>query len=125
MEKQKAVERRKSIRVHLASLVLIRCDIHANISNKEKLEFHTHTEEISEGGIRVILDRELRSPDPVELRLYMTGSVAPLECKGQIVWSKIASPEGVEPDLYATGIKFVGLNSDCREAIGKIISCFK
>ena len=72
MEKQDFSEKRKFVRANVRSLVVIRCDVWVNIRNKKRREFNTHTEDISEGGINVILDEELHSPDMVELRLYLT-----------------------------------------------------
>lgn len=124
MEKQDVPEKRKFTRINVASLVVIRCDVLATIRNKDRYEFHTHTENISEGGINVILDEELHNPDVVALKLYLTGKVAPIECKGEVIWSKVISPEAVKPSLFSTGIKFIGLSYDSNEAIRNVITCF-
>jgi len=124
MEKQDIKESRKSTRFDLTSLVVIRCDVRTSSSDMQAHEFHTHSENISEDGINVILDQELRRLAPVELKLYLTGRVAPVDCSGQVMWSKIVSPAGVEPALFATGIKFVGMDAETKEAVRKIIGCF-
>ena len=124
MEEQAGSEKRKFTRVSVATLVVIRCDVWANISNKEKHEFHTHTENVSEGGLNVILDEELHSPDAVELKLFVTGKVTPIECKGQVAWTKLISPVQVKPALFSTGIQFTELSHDSKEAIRNVVSCF-
>jgi PilZ domain len=124
VDKQNIPEKRKSPRVNVISLVIIRCDVRAQIGDKEVREFHTHTENLSEGGINVILDEELRSPASVELKLYVTGKISPIKCKGQIAWSKIISPPVVNPNMFSTGIKFTELNLADKEILGNVISCF-
>ena len=124
MGKQDVPEKRQFPRAKVVTLAVIRCDILANIGNKKTREFHTHTENISEGGVNVILDEELRNPAAVELKLYLTGKITPIECNGQVAWSKAISPPGVEPGIFSTGIKFTELNSEAKEAIRDIISCF-
>ena len=48
----------------------------------------------------------------------------PIECKGQVVWTKVISPAVVKPSLFSTGIKFTELSDNDREAIRKVVSCF-
>lgn len=123
MERQNFQERRKFVRANVRSLVIIRCDVLVNIPEKTSHEFHTHTENISEGGMNVILEEELRSPDAVAVRLYLTGKVKPIECKGKVAWSKLISPTGIEPGLFSTGISFIELSDNDKTAIRKVVSC--
>jgi len=123
MEKQKIQEKREHVRVDVASLVVIKCDIQVNISNNEKREFHTYTKNMSEDGINVTLEEDLHRPDTVELKLYLTGRLKPIECKGQVAWSKVISPQLVEPRIFSIGIKFIELDDVGRETIRKLVSC--
>jgi c-di-GMP-binding flagellar brake protein YcgR len=123
MEKQKIQEKRKYTRVDLAALVVIKCHIWVKIGKNMKLEFRTHTQDMSEGGINVILEEDLHRKDAVELKLYLTGRLTPVECKGQVVWSKAISPKPVDPHIFSIGIKFIDLNEDDRETIRKLVSC--
>jgi Tfp pilus assembly protein PilZ len=123
MEKRKIQEKREHVRADVASLVVIKCDIRVNISNNEKREFHTYTKNMSEDGINVTLEKDLHRPDTVELKLYLTGRLTPIECKGQVAWSKVISPQLVEPRIFSIGIKFIELDDVGRETIRKLVSC--
>lgn len=120
---QETLEKRKDIRFKAISLAVIKCDISVNISDIEKREFHTYTLNISEGGVNVILEKDLQSPAIVELKLYLTGTLKPVECKGQVVWSKAISPKLIEPHIFSIGIKFIELNDVSRKAIQMLASC--
>lgn len=117
-------EKRQFSRAKVVSLVVIRCDVLANIRDQETREFHTHTENMSEGGVNVILDEELRDPAMVELKLYLTGKIAPIACRGRIAWTKAVSPPGITPGIFSTGISFIDLGDNDKEAIREIVSCF-
>ena len=123
MKEQKMREKRKYIRVDLAALVVIKCHIWVKIRKNEKREFHTHTQNMSEGGINVILEEDLHRKDAVELKLYLTGRLTPIECKGQIAWSKAISPKSVEPRIFSIGIKFIKLEGDDKDTIRELVSC--
>jgi len=123
MEKQKIREKRQCIRVEVSALVVIRCDIYVKTGKNEKRDFHTHTQNMSEGGINIILEEDLHRRDVVELKLYLTGKLTPIECKGQVAWSKAISPKSVEPRIFSIGIKFIELKEDDKENIRKLVFC--
>jgi len=120
MSEQAVSEKRKFTRVNVTSLVVIRCDVWAS----DKREFHTHTENVSEGGLNIILDDELAKSQELGLKLYLTGKVAPIDCKGKVAWTKLVSPPGVKPGLYSTGIQFTELSGDAKESIKGLVSLF-
>jgi hypothetical protein len=78
---------------------------------------------MSEGGINIILEEDLHRRDVVELKLYLTGKLTPIECKGQVAWSKAISPKSVEPRIFSIGIKFIELKEDDKENIRKLVFC--
>jgi c-di-GMP-binding flagellar brake protein YcgR len=123
MEEKKIPERREYPRVKITSLVVIKCDILVNISNTQKREFHTYTQNISEGGINVTLEEDLHSSTMVELKLYLRGRLKPTECKGRVAWSKVISPKLVEPRIFSIGIEFIELDDVSREDIKTIAFC--
>ena len=123
MKEQKTTERRKYTRFAAITLAVIKCDISVNIHAFEISEFHTYTHNISEGGINVTLEEDLPSSTMVELKLYLTGRLRPIECKGQVAWSKAISPKLVEPRIFSIGIKFIELDYVGRETIKKLVSC--
>lgn len=74
----------------------------------------THTENISLGGMCVIISRPLAlfSAVGVELDL-MDGSSVPLACQGRVVWSKLLDKKDpAAPDSYETGVELDGLTDE-------------
>ncbi len=124
MRKKKCVEKRRFPRLNLVALAIIKCDIRVNIAKGKELEFHTHTENLSEGGVNVIIEAQLPKLTPVELKLFVTGKRYPVECKGYVSWSKLVSPPGVNPSIFSTGIEITEYKSDGKEALVDVISCF-
>ncbi len=124
MRKKKCEEKRKFPRLNLVALAIIKCDIRVSLDKGKELEFHTHTENLSEGGVNVIIEAQLPEMTTVELKLYITGKRYPVECKGYVAWSKLISPPGINPRIFSTGIKFTEYQSDGKEALVSVISCF-
>ncbi len=124
MVKNDFKEKRQFSRAQVVSLVVIRCDILANVRDQEPLEFHTHTENMSEGGMNVILNEELQGPAVLELKLYLTGKIMPIVCKGRVAWTKAISPPGINPGIFSTGISFIDLRESDKESIREIVACF-
>lgn len=124
MREKKGEEKRLYPRLNLVALAIIKCDILVNVDNGKELEFHTHTENLSEGGVNVIIEAQLPVLTAVTLKLYLTGKRHPVECRGHVAWSKLLSPPGVNPSIFSTGIKFTEYKSDAREALVNVISCF-
>ncbi len=123
MGEKNSQEKRLFPRLNLVALAIIKCDILVNIDNGKELEFHTHTENLSEGGMNVIIEAQLPVLTAVTLKLYLTGKRYPVECKGYVAWVKLLSPPEVDPSIFSTGIKFTEYKSDAREALVNVISC--
>jgi len=60
----------------------------------------THTEDISEEGVRVIIDEKLMVDSIVKVELYIEDE--PTICEGRIAWTSQCDPE---EKLYNTGIE--------------------
>lgn len=88
--------------------------------------FHTYTENISEGGIKLILEKEIAVGSSIELELFISGKESlPIKCTGVIVWNKRANPEGTKPDLFHTGIRITDLNSPVfRRLLKEVINYY-
>lgn len=78
------------------------------------LVFNTHTENIGEEGAAVIIDEKLHISTPVDVELYLSTHLSPLKCKGEISWVNALTPPDVGPQLYDTGIHFLGLGEQDR-----------
>ena len=116
-------ERRKFPRVDIRYKINIICQGAVIMGEPQGFVFHTYTENISESGIRVILEKEVQVASLVKLELYITSrSLSPIRCNGIVVWSKRANPEGTKPDLFNTGIQFIELDKADQDSIGGIVN---
>lgn len=96
-------ERRKYIRADFPCKIIIGSPIRLLVS---------HTEDIAEGGIRVILEEKLAPYTNVAIELYVEKD-NPIKCKGRIIWVKEAvNPLQRQPTMYDTGIEFTEIK-DC------------
>ena len=87
---------------------------------REREEFTLHTENISSGGVRVILQRKPDMNQQVDLEVVIGNKH--IKTKGRIVWVlDIKTPGSGKPDLFDTGIEFTQLTTDDREFLGKLI----
>jgi len=84
-------------------------------------ELVSHTDNIGEGGIRVILEKRLSYSDTVGLDLYLSKD-KPIKCKGRVIWSreKMNPLEG-QPIMFDTGIEFTTISDSDREYIAKMV----
>jgi len=97
---QDNVERRQYTRALFPCRIMISSPIRLLIS---------HTEDISEGGIRVMLEEKLSPFTMVGIELYFDKN-RPMKCKGKIAWVKeITNPIEKMPSMFDTGIKFIDL----------------
>jgi hypothetical protein len=97
------------------------CKISATFANR-LLVFNSHTENIGEGGIMVILEEKLHVSTPVDVELFLSAREFPLKCKGEVIWVKERSPVGIKPFLINTGIKFIELTDLQKEDIRNLVS---
>jgi len=83
----------------------------------------SHTENISAGGIRVILDERLRVYNSVSLELFFEKEAA-TKCNGRIAWVKEeANPLDMQnrPTMFVTGIEFIEILDYDREYIKRLV----
>ncbi len=108
-------ERRKFLRIELPCKIIVTSPIRFLTS---------HTENIGEGGIRVLLEEKLSVFSIVGIEIYL-GKERPLKCKGRIVWVKEkVNPLEKVPIMFDTGIQFIEINDCDREYIRKLVeSC--
>lgn len=109
------IEKRRFPRASIA------CKI-STIFGERLLVFESHTENIGEGGIRVILEENLNISTIVDIELFLSEKELPIRCKGEIAWDKEMKPEKIRPRLFDTGIKFTEINDYAREEIRKLVN---
>ena len=116
-------EKRKFPRVNLKYKVTIICDGKVLLGMPGEYSFHTCTENLSQGGVMVRLERQLPNASIMRLRLFVTEK-APFECKGSVAWTKKANPENTKPDIFETGIQFIELGDTEQRIIGNLVKSF-
>lgn len=133
------VDRRKFPRAEYPCLITIRKYTPPPIS------ILSHTENISEGGVRVILDHKVETTTEVDLEIDLKDALPNINSRGTIRWvkeisSKSASVAGVKkfkgtvswveeipparkglPSRFDTGIQFVGLKNEDRGRILELV----
>jgi hypothetical protein len=82
----------------------------------------SHTENIGEGGIRVILEEKLDPFTVVGLELFFERE-RPIKCRGRVVWvvEKVNPIERI-PLLFDTGIEFTKISECDREYIRRLVN---
>ncbi|HNX82080.1 MAG TPA: PilZ domain-containing protein [Candidatus Omnitrophota bacterium] len=115
------IERRKFPRAELKYKITVVCDGTVILGAPSDYTFHTHSENISVGGLKVILDRQLPVGTLVQLEVFVTPN-APIVCKGIIVWTQRINPQETKPDLFETGIQFIELDDMGQSIIANVIA---
>jgi PilZ domain len=109
-------ERRTAVRVPFPCKIMISSPIRLLVS---------HTENLSEGGLRVMLEEKLTPFTVVGIELYVDKG-NPLKCKGKVAWVKdVFNPIAREVILHDTGIKFIEMNDFDKNYLKKIIDACK
>jgi len=85
----------------------------------------SHTENISEGGIRVMVEEKLTSFTMVGIEIYVDKS-KPIKCKGKIAWVKeMVNPVAKEAVMYDVGVQFTDINEFDKNYIKKMVAAIK
>jgi len=106
-------ERRKFLRLTYP------CKI--NLPSEEGEEtFTLHTENISSGGVRIILQEKLSRGTPLTIELSI--GKERIKTQGRVAWVlDITTPGAKEPDLFDTGIEFTSLSLEDRSFLSRQI----
>ena len=97
---------------------------HCKIAVGSPLRWLTsHIEELSTGGLRVILEERLNIFAPVSLELFLEKKLS-VKCKGKVVWvEEEVNPVHMEnePVAYITGIEFTQMQEKDKQYIKRLI----
>ncbi|MCF7916758.1 MAG: PilZ domain-containing protein [Candidatus Omnitrophica bacterium] len=106
-------ERRQFVRINLPLKIYLSGSPH-NLPAK--------TENISAGGLRVIINHKFNSGSIVDLKIYVTEE-KPISCQGKILWVfSRKKPQTKDLFCYDTGIEFAKIRKSDLELIKKIIA---
>ena len=109
------IDTRRGVRVAFECVVIVK-------KKESSLVFKTQTENISLGGICVILERGLLKNTPVEVELFLPDSPTPVTCAGKIVWSVRRNEYSKKkPSQFDTGIEFATLVDEDKARLRRII----
>ena len=109
------IDTRRGVRVAFECVVTVK-------KKESSLVFRTQTENISTGGVGVILEKWLLKDTPVEIELFLADDPIPVTCGGRVAWT-------VRRDGYAkkkssqfdTGIEFKDITDEDKARIKRII----
>lgn len=106
-------ERRKFVRVKLPCEIFIHQDKNPIIS--------TYAENISPGGVRVVIKEKLDVGSIVSLDIYAIKET-PITCKGRIVWViGKESPQSPALSMFDVGIEFCAIKEEDVAEIKKLV----
>ena len=82
----------------------------------------THTDNISIGGVRVVIAKKIEVMTEVDLEIDLKDTLPTVISKGTVAWVKMIPPrEGGKLPRYDTGIRFIGLKDKTRRRIHGIV----
>jgi Tfp pilus assembly protein PilZ len=91
--------------------VMYPCMVKIISSNKEQELMLTHTENIGQGGLCVIVKKEIELFAPVAMEVDLLDISDHLHLKGKVVWKARRKPEEkVKPLFYSIGIEFTQMS---------------
>ncbi|MBU1998771.1 MAG: PilZ domain-containing protein [Candidatus Omnitrophota bacterium] len=83
-----------------------------------------HTENISIGGVSVMLEEKLNAFTPVNLDIFL-GKDRIIKCQGVVSWVKEKiNPVEKNVVLYDVGIKFTVMSEDDMEYVNRLVVAF-
>ena len=109
------IDTRRGVRVVFECVVMVK-------KKEASLVFKTQTENISAGGICVILEKELLKNIPVEIELFLADDPNPVTCGGKVAWAVRRNEYTKKKPLqFDTGIEFNDITDEDKARIKRII----
>jgi len=111
----RGIDTRRGIRVAFECVVIVK-------KKETSVVFRTQTENISIGGVCVILDKGLLKNTPVEIELFLPDYPVPITCGGKVAWS-IRRNEYTKrkPLHFDTGLEFIDITQEDKSRLRRII----
>lgn len=109
------IDIRKGVRVAFECVVIVK-------KKETSLVFKTETENVSAGGICVILEKGLLKNTPVEIELFLTDDPVPLICGGRVAWTIHRNEYAKKkPSQFDTGIEFNDIADEDKARLKRIV----
>lgn len=110
------VSRRKFPRAEYPCLITVR----KNTPPQEAIL--THTENISVGGVRVIIAKKIGVLTEVDIEIDLKDTMPTILSKASICWTEeLSFGEVGKSPRYDTGIKFLGLKDEDRRRVQRVV----
>ena len=80
------------------------------VTKKAKLKSNGHTVDISEGGLKILMDEKLEKGAVVGFAIAIPGAGKPADVEGEVMWSE--EFDGSEPSgkrLFYSGVRFLAV----------------
>jgi|GEM_PF-384081 c-di-GMP-binding flagellar brake protein YcgR len=88
------------------------------IYTPQRRVLNIYTQDLSEGGMRIICEEKLEISSLVGLRVYLDKETA-VDCQGRIVWVLEKPDSLIETSfLYDTGVEFYDMTEEDKRVIG-------
>jgi Tfp pilus assembly protein PilZ len=82
----------------------------------------SHTENICEAGVRVILEEKLKAFITVGVEVYLE-KTQPVKCKGKVVWAmEKVNPLETQATRYDIGVEFTDISTADKESIRNLVN---
>jgi c-di-GMP-binding flagellar brake protein YcgR len=109
-------ERRKSVRVSS------RLEVVYSYDKKSKYIKRAYTENISNGGLKMLAEEKLETNAPLVLEIHTPGSDRPILARGEVVWVDETPRSGERGRrVYGAGIKFTDLKQLDKDRFAHLI----
>jgi c-di-GMP-binding flagellar brake protein YcgR len=112
-------ERRKTVRVNCE------LDVKYNLlPSKEGANLKSVSKDISEGGLKLIVDEKMTPGSTLELELSLPNHKSPLKVKGRVAWQREIPGDIKKTGIrcFATGIEFIRVARSDRRGITDFIN---
>ncbi|MCX5700148.1 MAG: PilZ domain-containing protein [Candidatus Omnitrophica bacterium] len=111
------IEKREFHRISIACKIAI-------VFNDSRLVVNAHTENISAGGIMLILESGAQPlvSALVDLDLFLWNDKEPLKSKAELMWLNEITPVEVKPRLFNVGLQFVVISDSDKAKIKNFVN---
>jgi len=79
----------------------------------------TYTENMSAGGVRVVLDRKLKQDSIISMDIFIKKN-NPIKCEGCVVWV-LKKENRLNKNTYDTGVEFTDIEEYDRNCIEEMV----
>jgi len=94
-----------------------RLDVICTLEKKLRLKNNAETVDISEGGVKLLLDKKLMRDDIVRLKLELPGARGSMEVEGKVVWSEGAKDNNTsDKRFFHAGVMFSSIKEPSGES---------